>query len=72
MIVLDASAAVVDLGLVRHALLPFLPRLWDLRASLSAADAAYVALAEALGATLVTLDGRLARAAGVRARVVSP
>ena len=36
------------------------------------ASAAVDDLAEALGATLVTLDGRLARAAGVRARVVSP
>ena len=38
-------------------------------ANLTAYDAVYVALAEALGAPLVTCDGRLARATGHRARV---
>jgi len=41
---------------------PFLPRIWSLRESLTAYDAAYVALAEALGATLLTRDVRLAKA----------
>jgi predicted nucleic acid-binding protein len=36
--------------------------LWDRRTSLRVSDAAYVSLARALGATLVTSDGRLARA----------
>jgi predicted nucleic acid-binding protein len=40
-----------------------LPRMWRLRAGISAYDAAYVALAEARDLTLVTSDGRLARAA---------
>lgn len=49
----------------------FLPRIWALRANLTAYDAAYVALAEGLGATLLTTDQRLAR--GVhRARVEVP
>jgi predicted nucleic acid-binding protein len=39
-----------------------LPRIWELRANLSAYDAAYVALAEALEATLVTCDAKLAGA----------
>jgi predicted nucleic acid-binding protein len=39
---------------------------WELRHALRAWDALYVALAEALGATLVTLDGRLSRADGPR------
>ena len=47
----------------------FLGRIWALRENLTAYDAAYVALAEGLGATLVTLDGALARAPGLRARV---
>jgi predicted nucleic acid-binding protein len=40
-----------------------------LKENVSAYDAIYVALAEALDAPLVTTDGRLARAAGLRARV---
>ena len=40
-----------------------LPRMWQLGSTVSGYDAAYVALAEARGLTLVTADGRLARAA---------
>jgi predicted nucleic acid-binding protein len=47
-------------------------RVWELRNVLTAYDASYVAVAEALGARLVTLDRRLARARGVRCRVVVP
>jgi predicted nucleic acid-binding protein len=46
-----------------------LPRMWALRANLTAYDAAYVALAEALDAPLLTRDGRLAAAPGHRARI---
>ena len=46
-----------------------LPRIWDLRDNLTAYDAAYVALAEALDATLLTRDGRLASAGGHQARI---
>lgn len=45
---------------------PFAPRVWQLRANLTAYDAWYVALAEVLGWPLVTLDHRLARAPGPR------
>ncbi len=48
--------------ITRHEHEPFLPRIWSLRENLTAYDAAYVALAEVLGATLVTRDGRLAKA----------
>jgi predicted nucleic acid-binding protein len=43
-----------------------LERVWELRDTIRGWDAAYVALAEALGATLVTLDARLAAATGPR------
>jgi predicted nucleic acid-binding protein len=46
-----------------------LPRIWDLRRNLTAYDAAYVALAEALDAPLLTRDHRLATAAGHHARI---
>jgi predicted nucleic acid-binding protein len=46
-----------------------LSRVWDLRNNLTAYDAVYVALAEALDAPLVTRDQRLAAAAGHRARI---
>jgi predicted nucleic acid-binding protein len=65
MSVSQASAAVSDLAempLVRYPHLPFVARAWELRAQLTAYDALYVALAEALGATLVTTDHRLGRA----------
>ncbi len=48
---------------------PLSDRVWELRPAVSAYDATYVALAEALEATLITTDRRLARAAGVRASV---
>jgi len=48
---------------------PLLRQCWELRNGLTVYDAAYVALAEALGAPLVTADARLARAPGVRCRV---
>lgn len=43
---------------------PLLPRIWQLRENLTAYDAAYVALAESLGAALFTRDERLAAAPG--------
>jgi len=46
-----------------------LERCWALRKNMSAYDAMYVALAEALNAALITCDGRLAKASGIRARV---
>jgi len=45
---------------------PLLARCWELRDNLTVYDAAYVALAEAMQATLLTGDQRLARAAGPR------
>ena len=49
---------------------PLLRRMWELRAGVSAYDAAYVAAAEALGCPLVTADRRLAVATGPRCSFV--
>ncbi len=51
---------------------PLLSRAWDLRHNVRSYDALYVALAEALGATLLTLDQRLATAPGLRCSVEVP
>lgn len=48
---------------------PLLPRCWELRHHLTAYDAAYVALAEALDAVLLTSDGGLVRARGPRCTI---
>lgn len=53
----------------RHPHGPLLPRIWELRDAMTAYDGAYVVLAEALGAPLVTCDGKLARAHGHRAKI---
>ena len=58
-----------ELGVIRYGANTLLPRIWQLRDNLSAYDATYVALAEALACPLVTADGRLSRAAGVRCTV---
>jgi predicted nucleic acid-binding protein len=51
---------------------PLLARAWELRDSVSGWDAMYVALAEALDATLLTLDRRLASAPGPRCAIEVP
>ncbi|MGY1699307.1 type II toxin-antitoxin system VapC family toxin [Geodermatophilus sp. SYSU D00766] len=56
----------------RYPFEPFLERVWDLRENVTVYDAWYVALAEALGAPLVTADERLCRADGPRCAVLSP
>ena len=48
---------------------PFLPRVWELRENATAHDGPYLALAEVLGAPLLTADAPLARSAGHRADV---
>jgi predicted nucleic acid-binding protein len=65
----DLLADFVDLPMQRHPHDWLLPRVWDLRHNLTAYDAIYIALAEALDAPLVTRDQRLAAASGHRARV---
>ncbi len=68
----EARQAIGDLealGVESYEHLPLLPRMLALRNSLTAYDACYVALAEGLGAPLLTCDTKLAAAHGHRAKV---
>ncbi len=58
-----------NIKMTRYSHVPLLGRIWELRENVTAYDAAYVALAEALGAPLITRDVRLARAPGNNATV---
>ena len=60
----EAVADYLDLPLARHGHEHLVARVLSLRTNFSAHDATYIALAERLGATLVTGDQQLARAAG--------
>jgi predicted nucleic acid-binding protein len=66
---LHAVSRLPHLGIETVPLDELLPRMWQLRGNFSGYDAAYVALAEVRGITLVTADGRLARAATSFCRV---
>lgn len=65
----EAIADLTDLDLHRHAHLDLLTRAWELRENVTAYDAMYIALAEALDATVVTCDAPLAKAPGHRAPI---
>jgi predicted nucleic acid-binding protein len=58
-----------DLPIVRYPHVLLLDRVWDLRRNATAYDGAYLALAEALDAPLLTVDQRLRAVPGSRARV---
>jgi predicted nucleic acid-binding protein len=57
------------LGLIRYAAPPLLERIWELRETVTAYDAMYVALAENLDCSLVTADARLSGANGPRCTI---
>jgi predicted nucleic acid-binding protein len=64
-----ALSRLSSMRLTRYPHASFVRRIWELRHNLTAYDAAYIALAEALDAPLVTVDARLAQAAGHNAAV---
>ena len=71
----EANAAYDDLMQLQVELYPFDPfadRVWELRHTITSYDAWYVAVAEALGLPLATLDKRLARANGPACTLVTP
>jgi predicted nucleic acid-binding protein len=70
-----AALAHADLAALRVEYFPYRPfadRVWQLRENVTAYDAWYVAVAEAIGADLATLDTKLAGATGPRCHIVTP
>jgi predicted nucleic acid-binding protein len=68
----QAHADLLDLAIEEWPYELLAPRVWELRRNLSSYDASYVAVAELAGATLVTLDRRIAGAPDVRCPVETP
>ena len=68
----NAFADLLALPLTLYPFRAYADRIWQLRATVTAYDAWYVALAEALGCQLATLDRRLARASGPACEIVVP
>lgn len=68
----QAHADLLDLTIENWPYELLATRAWQLRQNLSIYDASYVALAELLGATLVTLDRRIGGAPGTRCAIAMP
>jgi predicted nucleic acid-binding protein len=68
----QAHADMLDLAIEQWPYELLAGRIWELRHNLPSYDAGYVALAELMGATLVTLDGRIGRMPGLGCAVATP
>jgi predicted nucleic acid-binding protein len=66
---LQAVDDLADFPLTRYPHDLFLRRIWELRHNITAYDAAYIVLAETLGASLLTRDAALASAPGTHAQI---
>ena len=67
-----AHADLLDLPVELLPYFPFAKRVWELRDNVTAYDAWYIAVAEALGSELATLDGKLARTPGPQCGFLTP
>ena len=67
----DAVADLADSPIQYVPTCPHIARIWELRHTVSAYDACYVAVAEALGCPLLTTDRRLAGANGARTPIIA-
>lgn len=65
----DVRSDVAALAITRYGHEPLADRIWALRDNLTAYDAAFVALSEALKVPLITCDARLASAPGITAEL---
>lgn len=68
----QAHSDLLDLAIEQWPYDLLVPRAWQLRQNLTTYDASYVALAELLGTSVVTLDRRIADTPGLRCTVVTP
>ena len=71
----EANLAQRDLLLLRLETFPFRPfarRVWEMRRNVTAYDAWYAAVAEAIGCPLFTLDRKLSRASGLACVIQTP
>ncbi len=68
----QAHADLLDLAIEQWPYELLAARAWELRHNLSSYDASYVALAELIGATFITLDERIGGAPGLRCTIATP
>jgi len=65
----EVARRLPELTIRKVEIAPLLGRIWELKDNLTPDDAAYVAVAEACGAPLITADLRLMRASGPRCEI---